>query len=612
MEKLQKLLLKNFNSCLVESDYIDESAYKNMLDKTIKHGFVFSPKVASLKDIEAIYDYLVATKLDSISLNKSFHKSWSTIKESSREELAAHQCLHYLTTYGFEKLGLFSEKTIYIPSEELDIPDLEDKVSLTNILALTKDEVSDKILSMLRSGVALKEQTIDELLEIMNLINFEYTSDVLDSIKNKEAIIKIADSKNIFPSSPSEFVRYLIYKATGNTLVIKSPSVISSIKTSNIDITDYVKSFGKERLSEVFHRYKPIFLAFKKANSKNKSVVNKLRKLAKKYHIPMRKDILNLVTSSVIDEDSLIEALDNVNNFRKIRLLYALQDRMTTNSRLYRIRNGKAYVTESETDIDYTKTYNLIYKHLVDSLDVKGKNILVDKNIDYSIPSSEKMFVGNIPEGTSVETSKNALFGIYWENSWGANDLDLSAISIGNKVGWDSCYNDGTVMFSGDITNAHNGASEYNLFTKNITEPYIIKNNVFSGNENCKFKVIIGTHLDDNVQKNFMIDPNNVLIESELESTGKDMNLGIVFSTKKGVKLVISNFSTGNCNISSDNDVSNITRDFIVNRAKNPISLGKLLKKAGANIIYKHKKDTEVVDLRINNLQKDTILDLLV
>ena len=53
--------------------------------------------------------------------------------------------------------------------------------------------------------------------------------------------------------------------------------------------------------------------------------------------------------------------------------------------------------------------------------------------------------------------------GIYWEDKWGANDLDLSGLNISGKIGWNSDYynENRSIIYSGDLTEAANGAVEY-------------------------------------------------------------------------------------------------------------------------------------------------------
>ena len=63
-----------------------------------KEGFIISSGAIWTKD--EIVRHLLNEKLSGNDLNKTFHKSWKTIQESSRFELLQHQILHYISTYG--------------------------------------------------------------------------------------------------------------------------------------------------------------------------------------------------------------------------------------------------------------------------------------------------------------------------------------------------------------------------------------------------------------------------------------------------------------------------------------------------------------------------------
>ena len=97
-------------------------------------------------------------------------------------------------------------------------------------------------------------------------------------------------------------------------------------------LKQYESEYGLEKLSQIFLRFKPLFLCFKYRDGRK--IINKIRRLAKIHHKPMPEDYLNSITSKLksgneINMDRLREELDKVNTFRKIRLLYSLQNRMS-------------------------------------------------------------------------------------------------------------------------------------------------------------------------------------------------------------------------------------------------------------------------------------------
>lgn len=615
ISKLSEITLRLFNVIITEKNNINKSIDLKF-NKTLKHGFVLSPNVAILDNSDAIIDYLITNKLTGAELNKTFHKSWDVIKKSTRFELLIHQITHYMTTYGYDELGIFSNDTIYVPNEVLNVPDI-DKLPLKVIHSITKKELIGRCLDILKKGIALKEETIDDIIYILDVLNFNITTDILDTLKNKEAVVKISTSLGIYPSNPIEFLRFLIYKAIDSTIIIKNSDTILAIQNSNIDISFYCKQFGLEKLSQIFLRYKSIFLAFKKSNDKNRSTINKLRKLSKTNHIPMSEDYLNMVTSSnTYRKVELIDNLNKVNNFRKIRLLYALHTRMSeSNIRLYRIRNGKSFIHEKENNIErpYDELYGIVYKNFIDSLNIEGKNILLSKEVDYALPSSEKMFMGNFPIGTSFDIGEDALFGIYWKNEWGANDMDISAISVDEKIGWNSEFKNSknTLMHSGDHTRAPNGASEYLYASNGLDEPYLIMNNIYSGDLFSKAKIIIAKETVEKYDRDYIVNPNNVITEIEITMNKKEKILGLFLPTDKGVKIIITDFDSGSINVSETSQKSEQLRKFLINQYTNSIALKRVLIDAGANIVYSDKNIDVDIDLTHQNLTKDSIIDII-
>lgn len=312
-----------------------------LLNKTIRRGFIFSPEVianySNYDDLIKLIEKEVG--LTPEQLNSSFHKSWEKIKTASIEQLVIEQLVHYFTTYGFESLGIYDKDSVYIPNEELNIPQLEEGITLVIIKGYTKEELKEKLISLLQSGIALSEDTIKDVMDVA--VFTEFNEQDVSTVRNKEVKAQLYEYLDLVPSNPTEFLRYVIYKTINKTLLIKNEGTIDEIKkeiTNKFAIVKLFKKYGEdyglERLAEVFLRFKPLFLAFK-ANSRLKPVVNKIRRLAIKNHKPMPEDYLNTITSKIkngtIDKDKLKLELEKVNIFRKIRVLYSIQYRLNFN-----------------------------------------------------------------------------------------------------------------------------------------------------------------------------------------------------------------------------------------------------------------------------------------
>lgn len=621
--------LRLFNGLPVKSGNKKNS--QKLMKLTLNYGFVFSPEVMGNYTEEELIGFIPEITdeigLSPQQMNASFHKSWVKVEQSPIFQLVIEQLMHYVTTYGFEWFGVYNSNTVYIPDEKLRIPDLKDGIRLTVINGYTMAEIKTKLMTLLGSGVALKEQTVKDAVEIATGINF--TTKDMEQVKNREVKIQLYDNLNLIPENPQEFLRLMIYKTTGKSLIIKSPATIKTIKGSTKGVAkhfeQYENEYGLEKLSKIFFRFKPLFLAFKSENQM-KPIVNRLRKLADSYHEPMQPDLLNNITAilargDIVKLSYLKSELKKLNTFRKIRLAYALNYRMSSpESILYKVRNGKGYATSFEFNV--TKHAKVVYDTIMESIvadlkkNVKGKKIFLPDNVKYAVPATEKQFTGNIPSGSFVSIPKDMLVGIYWENVNGQRiDIDLSLLSADGKFGWDRHYrrDDGSILFSGDMTDATNGASELFYIRKAPTGAYMLMANFFNyGNLTVPFKILVAKELAKDFKMNYMVNPNNVICIAKTEVTGesKQRMLGLVVATEDDCRFYFNETAIGDSVTATNNDYTQHARNYLIHNTSNPIVLNDLLVKAGAKIVTKKGKD--VIDLSPEALSKDTILSLLV
>ena len=629
---------------------------EELLKKTIKRGFVFSPEVIYnysnydelIKLVEEVFG------ITSEKLNASFHKSWKKVKDANIEQLIVEQITHYLTTYGkedpegylfqkeyledwkvddlpgkililedFDKDKIRDKDYVYIPKEVLDIPEIDiDEIKLVVIKGYTKQELKDKLLKLLNSGIALKEDTINDVVDVALFVDVDEKD--IESIKNKEVRVILYNYLNLIPESPVEFLRYAIYVATDETLLIKSKELIGKIKEGrNIKIVKLFKDYDLNRLAEIFLRFKPIFLAFR-TNRELKSIINKIRKLAVNNHKPMPEDYLNEITAKIkkgeiIDIGRLESELERVNTFRKIRLAYALKFRTKdVDSILYRIRNGKAYATDfhfygkQRAKIILDIVLNSIVKDV--EKNIEGKKMYIPDYINYSLPATEKQFTGNFPSGTYISIPQDMIVGIYWENvKNNVIDLDLSLISPSGKYGWDGRYrNDGrSILFSGDITNAPNGATELFYVRRQSKDGFILFLNYYNYNSEIKvpFKIIVAEEKAKDFGGNYMVNPNNIVSVVQSEISQKQKILGILITTTEESRFYFAETSIGMSITSSNSEFAENSRKYLMSFYQNSIELKDIISKAGAKLV--DDKDKSEIDLSPESLEKDSILDLL-
>ena len=355
-----------------------------------------------------------------------------------------------------------------------------------------------------------------------------------------------------------------------------------------------------------------------------KTIINRVRKLAIKYHRPMSEDYLNEITAKIkkgeiIDIDKLKSELERVNVFRKIRLAYALRYRTKNiDSILYRIRNGKSFATDFYFgDKERART---ILSIVLDSItkdiekNVKGKKIYIPDYINYSLPATEKQFTGNLPSGTYISIPQDMIVGVYWENIKPYMiDLDLSLVSRSKKYGWDAGYrnDEGDILYSGDITNAPTGATELFFVKRQLKDSFILFLNYYNYNAGVRvpFKIIIAKEKAKDFGNNYMVNPNNIVSVVQSEISQKQKMLGLLIITMKESRFYFAETSIGRSITSRNSEAAENSRKYLLSFYQNSFELKDILLKAGAEIV--DDKDKSDIDLSPENLEKDSILNLL-
>lgn len=601
--------------------------------RTLAKGYMFAPEVLNhYSDYSHLEDLVnQAYGRSSEELNQTFHKSFAKVRDASIQQLVFEQIIHYMTTYGAERLGVFDEESVYIPGEQLDAPELKEGVRIVVIRGFTKAELKEKLMELLTSGVALKEKTVADVLDVATFV--ELTEADVEDVKNKEVKSALYDYFGIVPTKPIEFLRYVVFRSTNETLIIKNRALIDKIKEQkNLDVAryfdNYEKEVGLQKLAEIFYRYKPIFLAFR-TNTKMKKTINKIRRLAKVNHKPMQEDILNTITARLQDRKwdtrdvaTFNQAMKSTNVFRKIRLAYALKFRTTdADSILYRVRNGKSYAKEFnfENKKGARIVYDMMMKSIVETIrpNVEGKKIYIPKGVKYGLPATEKQFTGDLPTGTYVEVTDDMVAGVHWENQPRYRiDLDLSIQDAESKIGWDANYRDSEqgIYFSGDITDAPKpkGASELFHVGGRARGVWLMNLNYYNYNSDVDvpFKILVAQETKENIEKNHTVDPNKIVALTNSEISVKQKTLGIIVADEESTKFYFAETALGKSITARGTDYAEQARKFLLNYYTDSIILNDVLTLAGAEIIDVAGQEIDI-DLSPEAVDKTTILNLL-
>lgn len=620
---MNKATLRLFNCIKIEAGAVPDKREADH-SREIRNGYILDPHVkvsgALFNEIESIVG------ISGEKANNAFHKSWDKVRNASIEQLVLEQILHYITTYGYESIGIYRNETIYIPKEILSVPDITTDIPLTVVLGATSSEIAESVLKLASSGIALSQQTVDDIMMLIRSDDCvsEFMLVNIGKVKNRELLSLFYEHYNITPSDPAAFLRYVIAKLTDETLLIKNGYLISKIKGADGKYLDHLMQDAPDNLGSIFFRFRPLFLAMKSI-SRNKTYYNRLRKLARKQHKPLPVDYMNSVTERIAKGTFLLAELEyelrSATVFRKIRLAYALQFRLSNSkSIVYQIRNGRGFATDFNWVGDKFITelaYTTVLQSITDNLDVNGKTIYIPGLVRYALPATEKTFVGNIPMGTYAAVPQDMVVGIYWEDvgSW-ACDLDLSLSALGGKYGWNSLYRseDRKILYSGDMTSAPNGASELFYVQNTIDSPMLLTVNYYNYLEDVPVPTKLMIAQEENppdFEKDYLIHVNKMVATSNLTIGKKQVILGMIANVNGENRFYFMESGIGKSNVSSNGKIAQHNREYMYHRFTNSISLNQMLQMAGANVVSEVPVDDKYIDLSPENLNKTTILDLL-
>lgn len=611
-------LIEYFNCNVITENTFDKDKWIKLNKKAMKVGYWIHPNAAN-----EYTEAFLKTKI--VDYNSTFYKTFNDVVSKTRFELLCDQLLHYITTYGTD----FNCGNGYVPNDGgINIESTFKNYKV--IIGCTVDEMLEKCASLVYSGIALNQTTMKTVMDFIIETNKNFIN--VDNIKNREALVYFCAHTGILPNDPISLFRYIIYIVTGETVIIKNDRLIEMISFNSTKF-DFSKLNESQMigLASIFNRFKPLFLAFKhnkatwyttdknsetvKINTTNKSCINKLRKMSKKYHKPMVKSDINSIINTEYSINEIKRIISNVNSFKLISLINICREIMSNGKYvMYNIRNGKTFFTEANTQ------YNTAYIRMLNTVLMDEiRNRMADKtcyvkyptNINIAAPTSEKNFIGNIPFGSNFEINENNYIGIYWRNEWGARDFDLSFTGMnGIHYGWNSGYysQERDVIYSGDMTNAEPEAAEYFYFNKNTING-IFSVNRFNGEQNSQYRLVYGADSNPtNFGRGYIFDPSTLLFETDIISDNPMQNIGLVLNGK----FYITNRTVGQGTVGS---VYVTYKDNIIgalnSKLSNCISINELLEYCGfvdITTVEDPDENIDVIDFR--NIDKQTLINL--
>ncbi len=575
-------------------------------------GYIVHPKACTADVIQFL-------KTQNANLNTTFYKNWNTVEKLSEYEMHILQILHYISTYGTDYQG---------PTFTMnDMPEDMQFSNYTLLMPCTEKELYERIAEMLRSGIALADETLKPIIEQLSVYYQAYGWKLdVDEVMNREAMAMLCSSYGTVPSKPHNLFRYLYYSASETPLIIKNEASFKKIASSKDNGTSAIlaslSDTQKRGLATMFYRYKPLFLAMRKnAQSINATeavkCINEIRRLARKLHKPFRQGILELILNH--SEEEIATAIQNeTNTFKLVKLYNYIESKKQVNGlNLYVIRNGKSFLKKvDERTYDWRHLVTpgqLLRARIVELLSAKSKGkdnqpltIKFPKYLKLAAPVSEKQFVGNIPYGSSYKLQCNNYIGIYWRNEWGTHDFDLWMIdSSGKRIGWANIHKTDEVMFSGDMTNADPEATEI-FYGKENWPDCSIQVLRFNGQVGSKYRLFFGS---DNIKKlslNYMVNPDSIHFQEDIKSDKKQQVVGIV----RDKNVYFASISVTNGRLPGQ-DLSLTFEKAIGDKFSCSLNLKEILLEAGFKEYDETAPDMPALpDIDLTNLTKDSIINI--
>lgn len=608
-----KDILSVFKGVLVDNRYSynqDANEIARMQYELLKHGIVFDEKLFelySLSDLSLLAGY--ANELygfDVTKMNSTFWKNFSDVESMSELDLRLHQLIHYISTYGRGIVGQETSALSGYEPESLKNVDLNIKHELVYIAAYTPAEIKQKIKNMLTSGMALKQETINALINIIKVNSFNI--DYVDDISNREFMCILCKELDLVPKNFDEFARCLNYIITGNTmLVLQNEGTYRAIdaglggwnENANATITrqaianaiiEYEATFGIKSIAANIRRYHDFFVLIHKnlRIREAKRILNRAFKLSKNPSLRHKrnKPVLDNVLSHSVSLGKIRDAASRATTYKLIKVINAMNLEDTT-PKLYRIRNGKSYF---KTNDKAEKVKQIMLDEIKDRLGSWNNKIFyIPEGVDYALPTSEKTFVGTMPYLSSYEfNGENAVAGVAWEKEC---DLDLHSRFIdGESIGFNSYHKHGGIVFSGDMThtNRYHYAAEFLKITQDAFEtPAIINVNDFSGGKDAKIDVFVGSARDLDTRSSqgvaTQLGDKSFMFKDKMNTRNK--NLMVVCPTDNGFKTIFVSFDFGNTIVSVADNASKKLTELLIKQADTAFSLKDLIQLLGGKII---------------------------
>ncbi|MEV5742897.1 hypothetical protein AB0L30_22800 [Microbispora rosea] len=245
---------------------------------------------------------------------------------------------------------------------------------------------------------------------------------------------------------------------------------------------------------------------------------------------------------------AVLEAADRAAAQASGRVLLSLrehlQNRVAPADRVFTNRHGRAWTTsDTRATLDEEalhRTLAILDEEIGRRLPDPGELIVDPAVLDVALPLSGKAVVpglGMLPRGSlSLVEGELLRFFVHWRQRERRTDYDLSALMLDSPydnpthISWTSYAND-FATYSGDLTEAPNGASEFvDVRLAGATKPIIIPQvHIYAGEPfDEAAEAFFGYMTRDAAQEGRPFEPRTVRMKSDLRGSGR-IALPLVF-----------------------------------------------------------------------------------
>ena len=587
----------------IQADYDKKEAPYEHTYKCIRYGIMIEPFVA-INELTAKY-LITLYGVDLQNANSTFYKTFKEREERTIDQVMIERVIHYLTSYNDD---LF---TPFIPNEgESEFMEAI-RSQLTTISVLSEDEIRSQVQKLVDSGMALESTDMPEIAALVNDLG------VKPNGANKELQIELACYFGVAPTSPELLVRSISRILLDTTEAVKNKAYYEKLEMSCTPVSSfnnhfedrtqkvcdlvkaYIKANGIQSLADHFRPNKKFWLIIKKLGLQKE--VNAMKRLSEKSRVDHS-------FKTILDE--FPEDLTQVKTLQLVKWYNYLLERsnvVTGDLKLYRVRNGKVYLTEQKEsslrDIQVrvtkaTKALILIENELKNRYKEKDLRFYQpEEYIDIKLPTSAKSFVGSYPLYTTIDVPEDYQIGVYWNEK---GDIDLHAeTQDGKHVGY---YSEqvSNIVYTGDMIhlNEQGLAAEAMLVKNEVGITFSI--NPYNQLSTEAAKVYIST--SDNLEATHVVEDGEMIFQSTIPTDKAN-----VFAIGLDKQVALSNFNVGGR--VPDETTSAKLVESIQKKANETLSLKRFANIVGAKFVEEQSEATH--DFSQDKINVGTFIDLL-